>query len=142
MRINKSIQSKQIGYIVILTFLTAINFINASLLPGHTFLLLEILCILFPVLFFLSKSEYKKILFFFSVSFFIYIIFIALSFRKFRDIFSTKPQSGSDLLGFPQYSGYPLYLDTVIFFAVILFPVVFFVLLKLLTKYRYLKNKK
>jgi hypothetical protein len=139
MYVNKSIQSKQIGYLVILLILTALNFIDDSLLPRHSLLLLLILYIFLPVFYLVKKSWYKKIFFIFGASYFTYIAITALSFKKFRDLFSSKPQVNTDLLGFPQYYGYPLYLDTAIFFAVILFPVVFFFLMKFI-KGSYLKN--
>ncbi len=55
------------------------------------------------------------------------IVFL-LAFRYLRDNAMIPEINKNKIIGYSQYFGYPLYLDTIIFFVFILYPVIFFLI--------------
>ena len=68
------------------------------------------------------KTNYKIIILksiFFSL---IILIVLIITFKKIRTLFPIPMINNDELVGFPQYYGYPLYFDTVFFFFIIFLP--------------------
>ena len=60
--------------------------------------------------------------------------FLLINFKKIRAIFPPPEISNNNLIGFAQYFGYPLYLDTVFFFFLIFTPALTFIFLHFIFK--------
>lgn len=140
MKLNNAIARYSGFYIVSLSFLTVLNF---SPLPKELKQILEIVLyftIIFPIVYLLFHSQYKKIVFGYGVFILLILASVVLSFRTLRDLLP-NPKIGVDTsIGYAQYFGYPLYLDSMIFFIIVFSPVIYFIFLKLL-KYRTKKTK-
>jgi len=54
----------------------------------------------------------------------LFLVFLFINFRTFRDFFPIPKILESKIIGYSQYFAYPLYFDTFIFFIVILSPIV------------------
>ena len=61
---------------------------------------------------------------------------ILLNFRQLRSFFSPPKAIEGDIVGFVQYYGYSLYLETIIFFTFVLSPFIVFFILSKIRKYR------
>lgn len=81
----------------------------------------------------MKKIKDTRILILFVGLFVLLLILFLTNFRTVRD--SIPPEIGEHkIVGYAQYFGYPLYLDTFVFFAFILYPILFFTLFKCLKK--------
>ena len=79
-----------------------------------------------------KKDRYAIIIF--SALTILMLLFFALTFRIVRDNLPPTPISANKIIGYSQYFGYPLFLDTAIFLILILLPIIFFVALRLVEK--------
>ncbi len=75
------------------------------------------------------KKNFKKIFFYVLIQS-ITLGSIIISFRKIRDLFPAPEISNSKIIGYAQFTGYPLYFDTFIFFLVMLSPIVICIIIQ------------
>lgn len=84
-----------------------------------------------------STTHFKKQkqIFLFGVLVFVEFIIFITSFRFLRDVFSTTPilEGRRTSIGYAQFTGYPFYLDTILFCALLVCPVLFVSLIKLVS---------
>lgn len=134
MKLKKAIVGSVWVYILLLSLLTIINLINGNILIEKILLFFLLFLILTPPAFLILISKHKNIL----ISNALFLLFLlgifAVSFRKLRDIMPDPAISKETSIGYAQYFGYPLYLDSIIFFILMLSPVLFFTLVKILQK--------
>jgi hypothetical protein len=123
---NKSITQYQKVYIVILIILLLIQLFSGSQPTGLIIFPLLVVIQIVPVLVILQYTPMKKLLIQYFLSILLVIFLAAFSFRKLRDLFSRPDYTHAGMVGYAQYFGYPLYLDTILFFCILLYPVVFF----------------
>ena len=76
--------------------------------------------------------NYRRLRLMFSVisSSLIFLLFLAITFRKIRDLFPKPTISENVSIGFAQYFGYPLLFDSILFFSLIFVPIIIFFLLE------------
>jgi hypothetical protein len=132
MRLNKAIVHARSYYIAFLSFLTLLNFLPVDKELKILFQTLLLVTIILPIVFLILKSSYKKIIILYSLFFIVLCGVIALSFRWIRDILPDTQLDTITSIGYAQYFGYPLHLDTIIFFIIIFSPVLFFAVIKVL----------
>jgi len=144
MKLKNAIVKYSKIYIFALSTLTLLSlFIKIEPFSSLIFLALYIV-ILTPAIIIFFNSKYKKTYIYLIIFVFLTAGIIVLSFRSLRDFFGkTKIDEGVSI-GYAQYFGYPIYLDTILFFLIILTPIIFFILNSILYKeYRkYIKNEK
>ena len=126
---NKSITKYQKVYIITLIILLMLQLFAPSLVIRHILLLVLLLFLLLPSLLILQYTTKKKLLVQYFLSLLLVIFLLALSFRKLRDVLSVPDFTHSGMVGYAQYFGYPLYLDTILFFCLFLYPLAFFLLM-------------
>ncbi len=83
-----------------------------------------------------TRSGKKKLnpdVILYSVILFVLYFLILFEYRQLRSFFP-KP-SKEDVIGFAQYFGYPLYFDNFIFLAIILSPILAFIIKRIIKKY-------
>jgi hypothetical protein len=83
-----------------------------------------------PLIFLFLLSANKKIIILYGLFFLGMCGVIAGSFRWIRDVLPDPQKTTS--IGYAQYFGYPLYLDTAIFSLIIFSPILFFAAIKFL----------
>ena len=141
MKLKKAIANNAGLYIFLLSLLTVINLINSSIVIGKILLVFVLFLVLLPLTYIIFISKHKNII----VLTVLFILFLlgtfALSFRKLRDIMPDPAVNAETSIGYAQYFGYPMYLDTIIFFILILSPVLFFTPIKLVQKIKSPINK-
>ena len=134
MKLKKAIANNAGLYIFLLSLLTVINLINSSIVIGKILLVFVLFLVLLPLTYIIFISKHKNII----VLTVLFILFLlgtfALSFRKLRDIMPDPAVNAETSIGYAQYFGYPLYLDSIIFFILIISPVLFFTFIKLIQK--------
>ena len=134
MKLKKAIAKKAGIYIFLLSLLTAVNLINSNIIIGKILLVFVFFLVLLPLTYIIFISRHKNII----VPTVLFILFLlgafALSFRKLRDIMPDPAVNAETSIGYAQYFGYPLYLDSIIFFILIISPVLFFTFIKLIQK--------
>ena len=135
MKLKKAIANNAGLYIFLLSLLTVINLINSSnTVLGKILLVFVLFLVLLPLTYIIFISKHKNII----VLTVLFILFLlgtfALSFRKLRDIMPDPAVNAETSIGYAQYFGYPLYLDSIIFFILIISPVLFFTFIKLIQK--------
>jgi hypothetical protein len=78
------------------------------------------------------KSTYKRnILLGGALSFLLLDFLLVIAFRNIRDLLPPPEIGKKHIIGYSQYFGYPFYLDTIIFFILICYPLGFFIVIKL-----------
>jgi len=134
MKLKKAIAKKAGIYIFLLSLLTAVNLINSNIIIGKILLVFVFFLVLLPLTYIIFISRHKNII----VPTVLFILFLlgafALSFRKLRDVMPDPAVNAETSIGYAQYFGYPLYLDSIIFFILIISPVLFFTFIKLIQK--------
>ena len=134
MKLKKAIAKKAGIYIFLLSLLTAVNLINSNIIIGKILLVFVFFLVLLPLTYIIFISRHKNII----VPTVLFILFLlgafALSFRKLRDVMPDPAVNAETSIGYGQYFGYPLYLDSIIFFILIISPVLFFTFIKLIQK--------
>ena len=134
MKLKKAIAKKAGIYIFLLSLLTAVNLINSNIIIGKILLVFVLFLVLLPLTYIIFISRHKNII----VPTVLFILFLlgafALSFRKLRDVMPDPAVNAETSIGYAQYFGYPLYLDSIIFFILIISPVLFFTFIKLIQK--------
>ena len=134
MKLKKAIVSNAGLYIFLLSLLTAISLINSNIVIGKILLVFVLLLVLLHPAFLVLVSRYRNILIF-NVLFILFLLGVfAVTFRKLRDIMPDPAISKETSIGYAQYFGYPLYLDSIIFFILILSPVLFYTFVRLARK--------
>ncbi len=63
-------------------------------------------------------------------------IFVLLHFRSLRMLFPYPKINSEKMVGFSQYFGYPFYFDTVLFFIIMLSPIVVILTIKIFHMYK------
>lgn len=82
-----------------------------------------------PIIFVILTHKYR-ILFLQTIGIFAaYGLFMLISFKFIRTLFSIPEINNEKIIGYAQYYGYPLYFDTLLFFSFLLVPAVAFYLL-------------
>lgn len=66
----------------------------------------------------------------------IFLFIIIVTFRKIRALFPVPQASDSEIVGYAQYYGYPLYFDTFIFFTIMLSPIVICIIIDQFVKWK------
>ena len=141
MKLKKAIANNAGLYIFLLSLLTVINLINSSIVIGKILLVFVLFLVLLPLTYIIFISKHKNIIIL-TVLFILFLLgAFALSFRKLRDIMPDPAVNAETSIGYAQYFGYPMYLDTIIFFILILSPVLFFTPIKLVQKIKSPINK-
>ena len=112
-------------------FVVINNLCNGYFYPFQFFVFF---LVLLPLTYIIFISRHKNII----VPTVLFILFLlgafALSFRKLRDVMPDPAVNAETSIGYAQYFGYPLYLDSIIFFILIISPVLFFTFIKLIQK--------
>lgn len=135
MKSKKAIVGSAGVYILLLSLLTIISFlINRTILIEKILLFVLLFLILIPPAFLILISKHRNML----ISNALFLLFLlgmlAVSFRKLRDMMPDPVIGRETSIGYAQYFGYSLYLDSIIFFILILSPVLFFTLIRILQK--------
>ena len=134
MKLEKAIVRNSGLYIFLLSLLTVINIINSNIVIGKVLLFFLLLLISAPLIFLILISRHKNILILTNLLILFLLGIFAVYFRKLRDVMPDPAISKETSIGYSQYFGYPLYLDSLIFFILILSPVLFYIFIKLLQK--------
>src|SRR4029077_17888276 len=108
-------------YIFILSLLTIL-----ALYFQHIYIALPIIFACIPVFTLISKSRNRKIMLYIIAAFILLVLLFAALFRFLRDSLPPPEISHNKIVGYVHYFGYPLYLDTFVFFIFLLFPIVGF----------------
>lgn len=88
-------------------------------------------------IFFLYFLTRHRTLFFVHLTILVGLLGIIITlFRKIRDTLPPPAIDQTKIVGYIQYYGYPTYFDTVIFFILILFPLLYFSIAKYIDKKR------
>jgi len=134
MKIKKAI-AKSLPFVI---FLTTIALILYFILPypflKHYLFVFLLILYCYPLVIYLFYIKRWPWL---LIEFFIFIFLLGIFFIFFRKIRDALPPSiigKSAVVGYAQYFGYPFYLDAVVFFIILLHPVLVFLLLKFFEK--------
>lgn len=122
-------------YIVLVSIVTVITI----LFPYAFFKLSLFFLLSVPVFVILFKSKLRSFLIIYLASFAPLFFLIALFFRKLRDHLLPPQITDSKIIGYTHFFGYPFYLDNIIFFIIIFYPLLIFLSV---TFYRILQSKK
>lgn len=129
MSLKKAIEKQATPYLIILLIVTVILLTNTHLINNNLLISVFILFALLPfiVVFYSIKDRNIVIQCIFLLIILLGIIFA--SFRTLRDILPDTQFESNTSIGYAQYFGYPVYLDTVIFFLLVLTPFLFFLIM-------------
>jgi hypothetical protein len=138
MKLNNAIARYSIFYIISLSFLTILNCFPLSEEIKKILKFLLYFISILPIIYMLFHSRNKKIV----LTCFVFILgvltSVIISFRTLRDLLPNPKIGENTSIGYAQYFGYPLYLDSIVFFVIVFSPVIYLIILKFL-RYR---NKK
>lgn len=84
-----------------------------------------------------NKKHKGRFEFFIFTSFLVWILLLTLwvfLFDDIRSLFPIPSKNNTEIVGYAQYYGYPLYFDPIMYFVLILSPAFAIVLAKLITK--------
>lgn len=131
MKMNKAIVNSLYIFIALGTVLLIFFFIPRF--THYKKYLFDFLLILYSYPFFALIIFLKKLRWLLIELFVLGVIvsIIVVFFRQIRDIFPPAMIGTSHVIGYAQYYGYPFYLDTIIFFVLLLHPLVVFLFFKL-----------
>lgn len=143
MKLKKAIARSANIYSCLLSLFTLAILINGDSIIDKILLIFVIFLILLPSIFEILSSKHRNLLI--SVSLFILFTLgaFAVFFRKLRDILPNPSISNETSIGYSQYFGYPIYLDSVIFLIIVLSPILFLIFIKLTKRFKPMikKNK-
>lgn len=131
MSLQKAIHKYARYYIIFFSALTIVSALRITNGLDFAFLLLVLFLAVLPVLFVILSSKNKWLITANYLLILLILVFFAASFKTLRDLFPNPIISENTSIGYAQYFGYPLYLDSYIFFIIILSPVLFFTIMKL-----------
>ncbi len=135
MKLNNAIVRYSGFYIVSLSVLSASSFFPLPWDVKKIMLIILYFMIFLPLVLLVLNIKHKKMFW----SCFIFLFFIigvsAVCFRYLRNIFSNHQIAKSASVGYAQYFGYPLYLDSILFFVIVFSPIIFYIIVKL-ARYR------
>lgn len=76
-----------------------------------------------------KRDKGKEFIFLTLISYILFFLFITLYFRQLRDVLPSPEIDQSSVVGYSQYFGYPFFIDTVLFFAMVFIPLILFFVL-------------
>lgn len=128
-------------YLISLSLFSCIVFFMPEIFIKRIFVILLSIMAVLPVVLIVSQIKKKSSLIVAILSFGITLFLFGLFFRKVRDSLSPPSISDTKIIGYTHYFGYPFYLDTIVFFFFVFFPILVFVLFYFLQKlYKKLKS--
>jgi hypothetical protein len=142
MKINKASVYNFPLYIAILSVFTLLAIIIH--IPPYSLIIksLTVIVALIPLAILINQPKQRKVIigFVFYVS--IALCILALLFRTLRDILPDPELKVDTSIGYAQYFGYPIYLDTFLFFLLLLLPVIYFFGIRIFSKTKIKRHEK
>jgi hypothetical protein len=126
MKINKASVYNFPLYVAVLSVCTLLAIIIHAFPYSFIIKSITVIVALIPLAIVIKQAKYKKVIIWFVFYVSIALSILALLFRTLRDILPNPELKADTSIGYAQYFGYPLYLDTFLFFLLLLLPVIYF----------------
>ena len=142
MKINKASVYNFPLYVAILSVCTLLAIIIHVSPYSLIIKTLTVIVALIPLTFLIKQMTQRKVIIWFVFYVSIALCILALLFRTLRDLLPDPELKGDTSIGYAQYFGYPLYLDTFLFFLLLLLPVIYFFGIKIFSKKNIKRHEK
>ena len=115
-------------YFILLTIFSITGFFLSHTTLKEFFLVPILLFASIPVLRLFWTSRDKRVISLYILVIILMLLLFFLTFRMLRDSLPPPAISENKIIGYTQYFGYPYWLDTIIFFIFLIFPLITFIL--------------